>query len=191
MRFPDLGTRPWTAREIGRQPPELRRCIGASAHRASDPRCTTHSRGRRTSTDVPTQRRCPSGRWNHDIAIVCTLGTCELKQYRVCVEYSDRAHIRNGRLRPHSDRSLRHRGDMTSLPRPENHAPGLPFRDLVQYLLQPLQDYTRRPGVHGKPGVIAPSELKKAAISKFIARWRTEVGDDVFPLFRLCMPLQG
>lgn len=71
-------------------------------------------------------------------------------------------------------------------PAPVNHGASLPFRDLVQYLLQPLQDYNRRPGVKGRPGVVAPAELKRAAIAKFITRWRVEVGPDVFPLFRLC-----
>lgn len=69
--------------------------------------------------------------------------------------------------------------------KPVNSGASLPFRDLVQYLLQPLQDYTRRPGTKGRPGVVAPAELKRVAIAKFITRWRKEVGDDVFPIFRL------
>lgn len=74
---------------------------------------------------------------------------------------------------------------------PTNHGESLPFHDLVQYLLQPLQDYSRRSGIKGRSGALPPSELKRIAISKFIARWRTEVGKDVFPLFRLRMrPLE-
>lgn len=76
---------------------------------------------------------------------------------------------------------------MSGVPeKPVNRSKALPFRDLVQYLLQPLQDYTRRPGIKGRSGAVAPAELKRAAIAKFVARWRKEVGDDVFPVFRLC-----
>lgn len=65
-----------------------------------------------------------------------------------------------------------------------NKRRALPFRDLVTDLLQPLQDYTRRPG--GKqPGTRTPAELKRVAIAKFVARWRSEVGPDLFPVFRL------
>lgn len=71
--------------------------------------------------------------------------------------------------------------------RPNNDGRSLPFRDLVQLLLQPLQDYSRRSAIKGRPGVLAPTQLKQAAIEKFIARWRTEVGNDIFPLFRLRM----
>lgn len=82
--------------------------------------------------------------------------------------------------------------------RPVNHSKTFPFHFLYKYLFDPLLDNRRRPtgrstiarkklGPHG-PRSSNPNETRKAIIVAFISRWRKEVGDDIYPAFRLIMP---
>lgn len=78
--------------------------------------------------------------------------------------------------------------------RPHNHAKTLPFSDLYLTLFKPLQETRKKAGAaninrrkHG-PKQKNPQELKRDVIERFIARWRKEVGNDIFPAFRLIMP---
>lgn len=78
--------------------------------------------------------------------------------------------------------------------RPHNHAKTLPFSDLYLTLFKPLQESRKKAGAaainrrkHG-PKQKNPQELKRDIIERFIARWRKEVGNDIFPAFRLIMP---
>lgn len=45
----------------------------------------------------------------------------------------------------------------------------------------------KKQGPHG-PASLTPSEVRRAIIERFISRWRKEVGDDIFPAFRLIVP---
>lgn len=81
--------------------------------------------------------------------------------------------------------------------RPRNHSPTLPFHDLYQSLLNPLSETKKRPtgpvlarkklGPHG-PSNLTPHDQKRSIIKTFFAKWRKEVGNDVYPAFRLLLP---
>lgn len=81
--------------------------------------------------------------------------------------------------------------------RPHNHSKTLPFRDLYLTLFNPLNDNKKKPtgaavarrklGPHGGPSQ-APNEVRRQIIDRFIGRWRKEVGDDIYPAFRLIVP---
>lgn len=45
----------------------------------------------------------------------------------------------------------------------------------------------RKQGPHG-PARLTPTEIKNRTINQFISRWRTEVGNDFYPAFRLIVP---
>ena len=80
--------------------------------------------------------------------------------------------------------------------RPHNHAQTLPFHTLFQDLFNPLNENKKpkepaanrkRRGPHS--GLSAnPQEVRRAIIERFISRWRREVGDDIYPAFRLIIP---
>ena len=81
--------------------------------------------------------------------------------------------------------------------RPRNHAKTLPFHDLYLTLFDPLNDNKKKPtgpvvarkklGPHG--GLSHnPHEIRQGIIERFISRWRKEVGDDIYPAFRLIIP---
>lgn len=70
--------------------------------------------------------------------------------------------------------------------RPRNHGPTLPFRDLHQTLFEPLLA-NRKPVGHRAPSRVKPHEIRRNIIDAFIARWRKDVGDDIFPAFRLIL----
>jgi DNA ligase-4 len=78
--------------------------------------------------------------------------------------------------------------------RPHNHSKTLPFSDLYLTLFNPLKDNKKKPGVatvnKRKTGPDAKShnEIRRTIIERFIARWRNNVGNDIFPAFRLMMP---
>ncbi|KAJ5433091.1 DNA ligase 4 [Penicillium daleae] len=83
--------------------------------------------------------------------------------------------------------------------RPHNRAPTLPFHDLYLNLFDPLSDIRKKPkgpslarrkaGPHGKGATsLNPYELRRDIIARFISRWRKEVGDDIYPAFRLILP---
>lgn len=81
--------------------------------------------------------------------------------------------------------------------RPRNHAPTLPFRTLFQDLFNPLsqnlkkskgpQINRRRAGPHAGRSQ-NPVEIRRAIIERFFSRWRHQVGDDIYPAFRLIIP---
>ena len=81
--------------------------------------------------------------------------------------------------------------------RPHNNARTLPFHDLFLTLFNPLNENKKKPtgpiqarrkqDPRGsfKP---APHEVRRNIIERFISRWRKEVGNDIFPAFRLILP---
>ncbi|KAK5137254.1 DNA ligase (ATP) [Meristemomyces frigidus] len=80
--------------------------------------------------------------------------------------------------------------------RPHNRSKTLPFRDLFLTLFNPLNDNKKKPtgpvtarkkqGPHGPH--TSPNEIRRSIIERFISRWRKEVGDDIYPAFRLIVP---
>ncbi|KAI9876992.1 MAG: DNA ligase (ATP) [Pleopsidium flavum] len=81
--------------------------------------------------------------------------------------------------------------------RPHNQSRTLPFHDLFLTLFNPLNDNKKKPtgpvmarkkqGPHG-PANLSPHKVRRAIIERFISRWRKEVGDDIYPAFRLIIP---
>jgi DNA ligase-4 len=81
--------------------------------------------------------------------------------------------------------------------RPHNHSGTLPFHELFLTLFNPLNDNKKKPtgpaiarkkqGPHGGPSQ-APNDVRKNIIERFISRWRKEVGNDIYPAFRLIVP---
>ena len=83
--------------------------------------------------------------------------------------------------------------------RPHNHSPTLPFYELFLNLFNPLSEIKKKPpgppaarrkaGPHGQSNAnLNPLERRRDVIERFIARWRKEVGDDIYPAFRLILP---
>lgn len=80
--------------------------------------------------------------------------------------------------------------------RPRNHSETLPFHDLYLTLFNPLNENKKKPtgpavarkktGPHGVTN--NPHEIRQNIIERFISRWRKDVGDDVYPAFRLILP---
>ncbi|KAI9671334.1 MAG: DNA ligase (ATP) [Alyxoria varia] len=81
--------------------------------------------------------------------------------------------------------------------RPHNHGNTLPFHSLFTDLFNPLNDNKKKPpvshlarrkqGPHG-PNALKPHEQRRAIIEHFIDKWRAEVGNDIWPAFRLILP---
>ncbi|KAI9698732.1 MAG: DNA ligase (ATP) [Candelina mexicana] len=81
--------------------------------------------------------------------------------------------------------------------RPHNHSRTLPFHDLFLALFNPLNDNKRKPtgpvvnrrkqGPNG-PNSLTPHEVRRSIIERFISQWRKEVGNDIYPAFRLIIP---
>ncbi|KAI9768243.1 MAG: DNA ligase (ATP) [Geoglossum simile] len=81
--------------------------------------------------------------------------------------------------------------------RPHNHSQTLPFHDLIGTLFNPLNDNKKMPAGPGgsrrkqgphAPRQLPPHEARRMIIERFISRWRKEVGDDIYPAFRLIIP---
>ena len=83
--------------------------------------------------------------------------------------------------------------------RPHNRASTLPFHELYLTLFNPLSEIKKKPtgtapsrrkvGPQGKgSSSLNPFELRRDVIARFISRWRKEVGDDIYPAFRLILP---
>jgi len=80
--------------------------------------------------------------------------------------------------------------------RPRNHSKTLPFHTLFEDLFNPLNENKKRPvGLgnrrrQGPNGGLStnPQERRREIIERFISRWRREVGDDIYPAFRLIIP---
>ncbi len=80
--------------------------------------------------------------------------------------------------------------------RPHNHSKTLPFHEIYLTLFNPLNENKKKPagqaairarrGMNGQSN--APNDIRRSIISRFIKRWRTEVGNDIFPAFRLIVP---
>ncbi|WPG99535.1 Hypothetical protein R9X50_00235200 [Acrodontium crateriforme] len=80
--------------------------------------------------------------------------------------------------------------------RPRNHSKTLPFHDLFLTLFNPLSENRKKPlgpaiarrklGPHGQ--IQNPNDVRRSLIERFIARWRKEVGNDIYPAFRLIVP---
>ncbi|KAL8842164.1 MAG: hypothetical protein Q9176_002857 [Flavoplaca citrina] len=81
--------------------------------------------------------------------------------------------------------------------RPRNHSTTLPFHDLFLRLFDPLNENKKKPtgpptarkkqGPHG-PSSRNPHDVRRSFIEQFISRWRLQVGNDIFPAFRLILP---
>ena len=81
--------------------------------------------------------------------------------------------------------------------KPLNHSKTLPFHDLFLVLFNPLNALKKRPAgptvsrnKQGPNGAskLSPHEARQNIIERFISRWRKEVGDDIYPAFRLILP---
>ena len=78
--------------------------------------------------------------------------------------------------------------------RPHNHAKTLPFHELFLTLFNPLNENKKKPtgpvAVRRKgPGPHnTPNEIRESIIARFIARWKKEVGNDIYPALRLIVP---
>jgi DNA ligase-4 len=77
--------------------------------------------------------------------------------------------------------------------RPRNHGGSLMFYDLVSNLFNPLVEArtnpSRRQVTYGQTRQkLAPYEVRRSIIEHFTNRWRRDVGNDIFPLFRLILP---
>ncbi|EMC97943.1 hypothetical protein BAUCODRAFT_120861 [Baudoinia panamericana UAMH 10762] len=80
--------------------------------------------------------------------------------------------------------------------RPHNHSKTLPFHDLYLTLFNPLNENKKKPsgpvtarkkvGPFGAPST--PNDIRRSIIERFISRWRKEVGNDIYPAFRLIVP---
>jgi DNA ligase-4 len=81
--------------------------------------------------------------------------------------------------------------------RPRNHSKTLLFHELFTSLFNPLDENKKRPtgptvsrasrGRYG-PRKLSPHEARRIIIEQFISRWRTEVGNDIYPALRLIIP---
>lgn len=79
--------------------------------------------------------------------------------------------------------------------RPHNHSLTLPFHTLYQNIFNPLKEQQQKPvarsrgrsrsGATARPN---PHQLKGAIVGEYIARWRQQVGPDIYPAFRLIVP---
>lgn len=80
--------------------------------------------------------------------------------------------------------------------RPHNHSKTLPFHELFTHLFNPLNDNKKKPTgpaqARKKVGTDGPrnnpNEIRRSIIDRFIGRWRKEVGNDIYPAFRLIVP---
>ncbi|KAF2180958.1 DNA ligase 4 [Zopfia rhizophila CBS 207.26] len=80
--------------------------------------------------------------------------------------------------------------------RPKNLHKTLPFHSLFEELFNPLLDSTKKnrpPAARRKQGPhsqasLSPHEARRNIIERFIAKWRKEVGNDIYPAMRLIIP---
>ncbi|MCJ1444705.1 MAG: DNA ligase (ATP) [Stictis urceolatum] len=80
--------------------------------------------------------------------------------------------------------------------RPRNQGKTLAFHELFLNLFNPLNENKKptgpviarkKQGPHG-PHRMLPHEVRRNLIERFISRWRNEVGNDIYPAFRLILP---
>ncbi|KAI1338178.1 DNA ligase [Xylariaceae sp. FL0016] len=78
--------------------------------------------------------------------------------------------------------------------RPKNHGRTLFFSELCQGLFEPLKAVKKQPSgptrLRPRKGLsnTSPGERKYLIIQRFISKWRSEVGHDIFPALRLILP---
>ncbi|KAJ6261845.1 hypothetical protein Dda_2644 [Drechslerella dactyloides] len=74
--------------------------------------------------------------------------------------------------------------------RPRNTKPSLPFSVLPRELFNPLLANLKKPvsGPRKQTHQKKPQEKRRDIINRFITRWRKDVGNDIWPAFRLIMP---
>jgi DNA ligase-4 len=81
--------------------------------------------------------------------------------------------------------------------RPHNHSKSLPFHSLHLDLFNPLLENRKAPGSTGPAraprkgkGAMTKTEIRSSIIRSYVARWRNDVGNDIYPAFRLILPDQ-
>lgn len=78
--------------------------------------------------------------------------------------------------------------------RPKNVHKTFRFHELYTLLFDPLLDNKKKPTgptIARKkqgPNVQAPNDIRRSIIERFISKWKSEVGLDIFPAFRLIVP---
>jgi DNA ligase-4 len=76
---------------------------------------------------------------------------------------------------------------MQDVSAPVNHSPLPPFHSLVSGLFRPLQYDLHSISVATRKPV---NEVRNEIIRQFIKKWRANVGNDIYPAFRLILPDQ-
>lgn len=72
--------------------------------------------------------------------------------------------------------------------RPKNGKTTLPFHELHKFLFDPLlANKGKKTGPAQRVSRLKPHEIRRNIIDRFISRWRSEVGNDVYPAFRLIL----
>lgn len=72
--------------------------------------------------------------------------------------------------------------------RPKNGKTTLPFHELHTFLFDPLlANKGKKTGPAHRVSKLKPHEIRRNIIDRFVSRWRSEVGNDVYPAFRLIM----
>ena len=72
--------------------------------------------------------------------------------------------------------------------RPRNTSTTLKFRDLVCSLFEAMVDLQQKPPRSRNGPKSSVHDARRNIINRFIQRWRTQVGPDIYPAFRLIMP---
>jgi len=93
-------------------------------------------------------------------------------------------------LQGNVDAALLSRADLVEAEhpnRPRNTAPTFKFRELVCSLFEAMVNLQHKPQTRRGPQFSA-HEARRSIITRFIQRWRHDVGPDIYPAFRLIMP---
>jgi hypothetical protein len=72
---------------------------------------------------------------------------------------------------------------MKQLSKPTNQGPSPLFGTLCEHLFDTLLNITKITKFQSRK---KPYELRTLVLGNFIKRWRENVGNDIFPVFRLC-----
>lgn len=79
-----------------------------------------------------------------------------------------------------------HDDDTDKFPsRPRNDKETLYFHQLYMELFEPLLQNRKKATLARNTRGLKPHEIRRQIIDRFIHRWRTEVGPDIYPAFRL------
>jgi hypothetical protein len=80
--------------------------------------------------------------------------------------------------------TLTEQQDVEQVPAPVNHHDTLPFRELVSSVFELLSQEVRRAG--GRRGLRqTAAEKRQGILERFLRRWRSDVGLNVYPALRL------